>query len=339
MVDEEAGVGTATAGPDALRVAELEREVRELRHAREVLETVRAYFLGQPGPGASVTALADRPRDGAQEAGAGASAAVEIRALGPLEAVVAGQPADLGAPKQRALLALLASRVGQPATAEVIVEELWDGGPPRSALASLQAYIANLRRVLEPERPPRRPATRLRTCGRGYLLDARAVQVDACRFGEHATAGWHAWRRGDSQRALREFEQGLALWRGPAYVEVAGVMSVLPEAARLEELRLSVTEGRCAALLGLGAHEIAIAELEAFTQAHPLREYGCELLSLALYRAGRQADALAILRANRGRLADELGIEPRPALQQLENRILNQAPVLDKLPRAPGRSG
>jgi DNA-binding SARP family transcriptional activator len=325
MVDEEAGVGTVTVGGDALRVAELEREVRELRHAGEVLETVRAYFLGQPGPRVSGPVPgAGRPR----EAYGVSPVAVEIRTLGPLEAVVAGRPVDLGAPKQRALLALLASRVGQPVTADVIVEELWHGGPPRSAMTSLQAYIANLRRVLEPGRPPRTPATRLRTCGRGYLLDARAVQVDACRFSEHATVGWQAWRAGDPQRALREFEQGLALWRGPAYIEVADVMSVLPETARLEELRLSVTEGRCAALLELGAHEIAIAELEAFTHAHPLREYGCELLSLALYRGGRQADALATLRVNRDRLAGELGIEPRPALQQLESRILNQAPVL-----------
>jgi hypothetical protein len=103
---------------------------------------------------------------------------------------------------------------------------------------------------------------------------------------------------------------------------------------RLEELRLSLVEGRCAALLAAGAHEVAVAELEAFMQAHPLREYGCELLSLALYRAGRQADALAVLRTNQKRLAEELGIDPRPALQHLESEILNQAPALDWQPPA-----
>lgn len=254
---------------------------------------------------------------------------VELRALGPVEAVIAGRLADLGAPKQRALLALLVSRVGQPVPVDVMLEALWEGNPPPSAMTSLQAYVANLRRVLEPHRAPRTPATVLHTRGRGYLLDSRVVEVDVHRFGERATAGWQALDRGDPQQALTEFEAGLALWRGQAYAEVADAMYVVPEVARLEELRLSVVEGRCAALLAVGAHEIAVAELQAFMQTHPLREYGCELLGLALYRAGRQADALAVLRTHRKRLADELGIEPRPVLQHLECDILNQAPALD----------
>jgi DNA-binding SARP family transcriptional activator len=253
----------------------------------------------------------------------------EFRVLGPVEAVVADRLVDLGTPKQRALLALLVSRVGQPVAIDVIVEELWSGHPPPSAMTSLQAYVANLRRVLEPDRMPRTPATVLRTRGRGYLLDSRVVDVDARRFGERATAGWQALDRGDPQQALSEFEAGLALWRGEAYAEVANATYVVPEAVRLEDLRLSVVEGRCAALLAAGAHEVAVAELEAFMQAHPLREYGCELLSLALYRAGRQADALAVLRANQKRLAEELGIDPRPTLQHLEKEILNQYPALD----------
>ena len=122
------------------------------------------------------------------------------------------------------------------------------------------------------------------------------------------------------------------MWRGPAYAEVADATCVMPEVARLDELRLSVVEVRCAALLAVGAHEVAVAELEAFVQAHPLREYGCELLSLALYRAGRQADALEALRTIQQRLAEELGIDPRPALKRLEHEILNQAPTLDWQP-------
>lgn len=256
----------------------------------------------------------------------------EFRALGPIEAVVAGRPVNLGAPKQRALLALLVSRVGQPVAIDVIVEELWTGRPPPSAITSLQAYVANLRKVLEPDRAPRTPTTVLRTCGRSYLLDDRVVEVDVHRFDECATAGWQALGRGDPRQALHEFEAGLALWRGQAYTEVADATCVVPGVVRLEELRLSVIEGRCAALLGVGAHEVAAAELEAFTQAHPLREYAYELLSLALYRAGRQADALAALRSNQKRLAEELGIDPRPALQRLEREILNQAPTLDWRP-------
>ncbi|WUH92888.1 AAA family ATPase [Streptomyces sp. NBC_00433] len=260
---------------------------------------------------------------------------VEFRALGPVEAVVDGRMVDLGTPKQRALLALLVSRVGRTVTVDVMLEELWEGRPPPSARTSLHAYVANLRRVLEPSRARRTPATVLRTHGQGYLLDSREVQVDVHRFCERATAGWHAWGRGDRRQALGEFEAGLALWRGQAYAEVANATHVVPEVERLEELRLSLVEGRCAALLAAGAHEVAVAELEAFTQAHPLREYGCELLSLALYRAGRQADALAVLRTNQRRLARELGIDPRPALQHLESEILNQAPALDWHPAAP----
>jgi hypothetical protein len=113
-------------------------------------------------------------------------------------------------------------------------------------------------------------------------------------------------------------------------------MWVVPDVARLEELRLSVVEKRCAALLAVGAHEVAVAELEAFIHAHPLHEYGCELLSLALYRAGRQADALGVLRTIQKRLAEELGIDPRPALQHLEREILNQDPALDWHPALAG---
>ncbi|NJP43338.1 BTAD domain-containing putative transcriptional regulator [Actinacidiphila epipremni] len=259
---------------------------------------------------------------------------VEFRVLGPVEAVVGGRMVDLGTPKQRALLALLISRVGQPVTADVMLEELWAGHPPPSARTSLHAYVANLRRVLEPDRPRRTPATVLCTHGQGYRIDSRRVRVDVHRFCERATAGWHAWGRGDRRQALGEFEAGLALWRGQAYAEVGHATHVIPEVERLEELRLSLVEGRCAALLAAGAHEVAVAELEAFMQAHPLREYGCELLSLALYRAGRQADALAVLRTNQKRLAEELGIDPRPALQHLESEILNQAPALDWQPPA-----
>ena len=261
-----------------------------------------------------------------------ARAVVELRALGPVEAVVAGRLVDLGAPKQRALLALLASRVGRPVTVDVMLEVLWGERPPPSAMTSLQAYVANLRRVLEPDRAPRTPATVLRTCPRGYLLDGRAVDLDVQRFDERATAGWQAWDAGDPHQALSQFESALALWRGHAYAEVADAPCLVPEVARLEEMRLAVVEARCAALLAVGAHEMAVAELEAFIQAHPLREYGCELLSLALYRAGRQADALAVLRTIHRRLKEELGIDPRPSLRQLEREILNHAPTLDWKP-------
>lgn len=340
---------------DARRIAELEREVSELRRANELLKVCFAKELdldlllplpaadvGLTRDGSSAEVVATSPPDAIRwsetqppEIPRTPRPMAEFRVLGPIEAVVAGRLVDLGAPKQRALLALLVSRVGQPVAIDVIVEELWTGHPPPSAISSLQAYVANLRRVLEPDRAPRTPPTVLRTCDRGYRLDCRVVEVDVHQFGERATAGWQALDRDDPQQALNEFEAGLALWRGQAYAEVADATCVMPEVARLEGMRLSVIEGRCAALLGVGAHEVAVAELEAFTQAHPLREYGYELFSLALYRAGRQADALAALRTNQKRLAEELGINPRPALQRLEREILNQAPALDWRPPQP----
>jgi len=331
MMDKETDFDAFVIGSDedARRIAELEREVRELRRANEILAAESgcpARELDAETIDAELLALSDRAPQPEQQA---PRVMAEFRALGPLEAVVGGQLVGLGAPKQRALLALLVSRAGQPVTVDLMLEELWAGYPPPSATTSLQVYVANLRRVLEPDRVPRTPPSVLRTRGRGYLLDSRVVKIDVDRFSEHATTGWQAWDRGDSRRALSEFEAGLALWRGEAYAEVADAACVVPEVARLEELRLSVVEGRCAALLAVGAHEMAAAELEAFMQAHPLREYGCELLSLALYRAGRQADALAALRTNQKRLADELGIDPRPTLQRLERDILNQDPALD----------
>jgi DNA-binding SARP family transcriptional activator len=264
--------------------------------------------------------------------GGAGSVRVELRVLGPVEAAVGGRLVDLGPPKQRALFALLASRVGRPVAVDMLLEELWSGNPPPAAMTSLRAYVSNLRRVLEPKRAPRAPATVLCTHAPGYLLDSRSVDVDAHRFSGHVAGGREAWSGGDPQRALNEFEAGLALWRGEPYAEVRDAAWVVPEVARLEELQLSMIEGRCAALIELGAHEVAVAELEAHVQVHPLREHGCELLALALYRAGRQADALTVLRATRTRLANELGIDLGTALQRLERDILNQAPALDWYP-------
>lgn len=316
--ESAAGIPVDAAGPvhqDAWRIAELEREVLELRRTNEALR----LYAADGGRAEGIRSTVQYPL-------------AELRALGPIEAAVGGRLVDLGAPKQRALLALLVSKVGRPVAVDVIVEELWTGNPPPSAIASLQAYVANLRRALEPDRTPRAPARVLRTYGRGYLLHGDAVDVDVHRFNERAVAGWHALDRGDAPCAIHDFDVALALWRGPAYAEVSDTAYVRPDVARLDELHLSVTEGRGAALLAVGAHEVAVAELEAFVQAHPLREYGCELLVRALYRAGRQADALAVLRTNQRRLAEELGIDPRPALRLLEQQILNQAPTLDWRP-------
>lgn len=257
---------------------------------------------------------------------------VQWRALGPVEAVIGGRLVDLGPPRQRALFGLLLSRIDQLVAADVLIDELWSGNPPTAALTSLRTYVSNLRRVLEPGRSPRGPTTVLHTRTPGYLLDSRGVEFDVHRFTRHLTAGRDALGRADPERALDEFDAALQLWRGRAYADMDDARWAAPDVARLEELRLSGIEERCAAQLQLGDHHGAVAELDAHVRVHPLRERGCELLALALYRAGRQAEALAVLRDTRERLAEELGIDPSAALRRLEGDILAQASTLDWRP-------
>jgi hypothetical protein len=163
-------------------------------------------------------------------------------------------------------------------------------------------------------------------------LDSRGIEFDVHRFTGHTLAGREALRRADPQRAVSEFDTALGLWRGQAYADMRDTAWAAPEASRLEELRLSVVETRCSARLALGHHHDTVAELDMHVRAHPLREHGCELLAVALYRAGRQAEALGVLRATRARLAEELGIDPGTALQRLEHDILTQAPALEWQP-------
>jgi RNA polymerase sigma factor (sigma-70 family) len=255
--------------------------------------------------------------------------ATQWRALGPIEVVVGGRLADLGPPRQRALFGLLLSRVDHPVAVDAVIEELWSGDPPPGAMTSVRAYVSNLRRVLEPDRPPRAAATVLRTRSPGYLLDSRGVDFDVHLFAEYTASGRAALDREDSAQAFRDFEAALGLWRGRAYADVCDAAWAAPEVARLEELRLSVVEARCEAQLLLGDHHGVVAELEIHVRTLPLREHSCELLALALYRAGRQAEAVGVLRVTRTRLAEELGIDPSAALQRLEQDILTQSPTLD----------
>ncbi len=261
-----------------------------------------------------------------------AAGAVQWRALGPVEAVLDGRLVDLGPPRQRALFGLLLSRVDRLVAADVLIDELWSGDPPAAAMTSLRTYVSNLRRVLEPDRAPRAPATVLHTRTPGYLLDSRGVEFDVHQFTGQVSAGREALGRADPEHALDEFDAALGLWRGGAYADMREARWAAPDVARLEELRLSALEGRCAAQLQLGEHHGVVAELDAHVRAHPLREYGCELLTLGLYRAGRQAEALAVLRDTRGRLTEELGIDPSEALRRLERHILTQASTLDWRP-------
>lgn len=254
---------------------------------------------------------------------------VRIRVLGALTASDEHGELDLGGPRQRGVLARLLVARGEVVPVDRLVDDLWRGEPPPRALGSLQAYISNLRRLLEPERAPRAPATVLVSRAPGYALRLDTEAVDAWLFG----AEWDlAARQTDPQRRRRALEQALARWQGPAYGAYAQEAWAAAEAARLEELRLSAREQLAAALLDQDEPALAAAQAEVLTREHPLREEAWRLTALARYRAGRQADALAALRQAREILADELGIDPGPALTRLEADILTQRiPVQERV--------
>jgi DNA-binding SARP family transcriptional activator len=237
--------------------------------------------------------------------------------LGPLVAADARGPVDLKGPRHRAVLARLLIARGRVVPVGQLVADLWTQ-PPDGAVGAVQTFVAALRKALEPDRPPRAPASLLVTSGPGYAL--RATAVDAWEF-ESAVA-----ETGTPSAVLAAVTRALELWRGPAYADVADEPWARGEIARLDELRLLARERRAGALLDLGRAAEAVPDLEAHVDGHPWREDAWRLLALARYRAGRQGDALDTLRRARQVLADELGVDPGPGLRALEADILAQAP-------------
>jgi DNA-binding SARP family transcriptional activator len=233
----------------------------------------------------------------------------EFRILGPLEVTSQAGPIALGGPRQRALLAALLLRAGRVVPLEQLVDELYDGNPPPAAKAALQNAVVNLRKALGPDVIVTRPP--------GYILDVSPDQVDARRF-ERLLADARAAST-EERRAL--LTRALDLWRGPPLAEFAFQEWAQTEARRLEELRLVAVEERLATDVDLGRAADVVPELEALVGEHPLRERPCELLMLALYRAGRHADALAAFDAHRAAL-DQLGLEPGEAIRNLQAGIL-----------------
>jgi predicted ATPase/DNA-binding SARP family transcriptional activator len=253
----------------------------------------------------------------------------QFRILGPIEAIVDGRPAALGAPKQRALLALLLVDRRRVVTAEQLIDGLWGEDPPASAMQSLQVYVHGLRRALG--------AGRIATSGRGYRAVVDEEELDLDRFERSLDRGRAALEAGRVDDAADELRDALACWRGPALADLPEETRRAADAERLEELRLTALELLLDAELASGRHDAVVAELEALTAEHPYREKFLEQRLLALYRCGRQAEALEVYREARRLLADELGLEPSPALQELERAILRQEPSLAP-PPAPTRS-
>jgi YVTN family beta-propeller protein len=248
--------------------------------------------------------------------------------LGPLEVYVDGQSIAVGGGRQRALLALLLVQAGEIVSRDRLIEELWGGRPPASGSQSLDVYVSRLRRVLRDAGGGEVLVTR----APGYVL--LAEETDARRFEALAAEGRDALAASEAERASTVLREALGLWRGRAFVEVADERWARPEAERLEELRLQAVEDRVDAELALGRHAALVPELELLAAQNPNRERLVGQHMLALYRCGRQADALAAYRAARRSLVDELGLEPGPELRRLEAAVLAQDPALDPPPSA-----
>jgi predicted ATPase/DNA-binding SARP family transcriptional activator/tetratricopeptide (TPR) repeat protein len=247
----------------------------------------------------------------------GRTSSLELRVLGPMQAIRAGRELPLGGPKQRSVLAVLLLEAGRVVPSERLVDELWRGRPPPGAVKTLRSYVSRLRTLL-------RPDAALIARGRGYVLELEQAQVDAARFELLVGEGQAALARGAARVAADRLRDGLALWRGRALADLVDVASLALESRRLEELRLTALEGCIEAELELGLHAQLVGELETLVAEHPLRERFWRQLVLALYRCERQADALATYRRARELLAGELGLEPSEELRRLEQAVLRQ---------------
>jgi DNA-binding SARP family transcriptional activator len=241
---------------------------------------------------------------------------LEFRILGPLEAIRDDVRVRLGGPRQRATLALLLLHANRVVPIERLADELYAGRPPVTAVTQVQRQVSDLRKVLGEAAIETRPP--------GYMLHVDDDRFDLARF-EKLTA---AAERARGEQAATLLHEALSLWRGPPLADLEYEPFARAAVSRLEELRLAALEARLALDVELGRHAPVVAELDAIVTEHPLRERLRALQMLALYRAGRQADALAAYREARRTLVDEIGIEPSPELQRLERAILAQEPSL-----------
>ena len=254
---------------------------------------------------------------------------IEFRVLGSLEVVDQDGPVALGGPKQRALLAILLLHRGEPVSSDRLIDEIWGGEPPASANKIVQGYVSNLRKVLGDGL--------LVTEGRGYVLRVEPGQLDVDRFETLVAQGREAREQGDALTAVAVLREALAVWRGPALADFAYEPFAQAEIARLEESRLAALEERIDADLASGEQARLVGELEALVREYPFRERLRGQLMLALYRSGRQADALQAYQDARRELLDGLGLEPGRALQELERAILAHDPGLDPPARRTSR--
>jgi DNA-binding SARP family transcriptional activator len=248
-------------------------------------------------------------------------AMLEFRILGPLEVVAGDGPIPLGGPKQRATLAILLLSANRVVSVERLADDLYSGAAPVTAVTQVQRQVSELRKALGPD-------CGVETRSPGYVIMLGPEQLDLDRFERRAEEAGRALVRGDAREAADLLREALALWRGFPLDDVAFEPFAQAAISRLGEIRLAAIELRIDAELALGHHTGLVGELEELVTLNPLRERFRAQLMLALYRSGRQTEALELFRAGRKALVDQFGIEPGPALRDLERAILNQDPAL-----------
>jgi DNA-binding SARP family transcriptional activator len=258
---------------------------------------------------------------------------VEFEVLGSLEVRDGGVALPLGGPRERALLAILIINANELVATERLVDELWGERAPKAAVKTIQVYVSRLRKVLGAET--------IVTRHPGYVLRLDPARIDLHRFERLAAEGGRALAAGDAETAGRQLSEALSLWRGAPLSDFVYEPFAQAHTARLEELRLAALEDRIEADLRCGRSVELVGELQSLAARHPLRERLRAQLMLALYRSGRQAEALDVFSDTRTALVEELGVEPSRALQQLQRSILTQDPTLERplpqtTPRAPG---
>jgi DNA-binding SARP family transcriptional activator len=246
---------------------------------------------------------------------------VEFRILGPLEVLREDRPVHIEGAKERALLTFLLLHAGEPVSTDRLIDELWGEAPPATARKSVQVRVAGLRRALGGDT--------LVTRGDAYLVRMHASRLDLNRFEQLLSDASDALAASDPRAAVATLDEALALWRGPPLADFAYESFAQPAIARLDDLRVHALELRIEARLELGLHSRVIPELEELVAVHPFRERLRAQLMRALYRDGRQAEALDAFRRTRDRFVEELGIEPGPSLRKLEQAILRQDPSLE----------
>lgn len=248
---------------------------------------------------------------------------LEFRILGPLEAVVGSRPLELGGAQRRGLLALLLLNANQVMSIDRLIDELWGAQPPPTAARTIQAHVSRLRKLFGSA------STAVVTQRPGYMLRLEPEQTDLHQFERLVSEGRQALADGNAEAAATKLREALGIWRGSALADFTDQPFAQAAISRLDELRLAALEDRIEADLALGRHPDLVGELETLVNANPLRERPRGQLILALYRSGRQVEALEAYQDVRRVLVDELGIEPSPMLQELERSVLDQDPRLD----------